>query len=261
MVIQYLDRTLTSTTQVTPGAALSAKGLEKRWSPSTGVFGIDLDVSRGEVVGVVGPNGAGKTTLMSMIAGLCRPDAGAILVDGLPDPSLPATRARVGLAPQALALYEELTCEENLAFFGELYGLFGDVLRARVSRSLAFADLEPRRRDRVSALSGGMQRRLNLACALLHDPVLLLFDEPTAGVDPQSRGHLQRSVAALRDEGRGVVYSTHYLEEVEKLCDRVVVVDHGRVVARGTVDEMRALAAAGSLEEAFLSITGAELRE
>ena len=241
--------------------ALSVRGVQKRWSSTTGVFGVDLDVACGEIVGVVGPNGAGKTTLMSMISGLCAPDEGTIEVGGAREPARPETRRKVGLAPQAIALYDELSAEENLSFFGALYGLSGARLRAQVDRSLAFANLADRRRDRVGTFSGGMQRRLNLAAALLHDPVLLLFDEPTAGVDPQSRSHLTASIATLRDEGRGLVYTTHYLEEVEKICDRLVIVDHGRVVAEGSVEEVRRVAKSGSLEEAFLAITGAGLRE
>jgi ABC-2 type transport system ATP-binding protein len=149
-------------------------------------------------------------------------------------------RARIGLAPQALALYELLSGEENLAFFGRLQGLRGGALRQRVNAALDFAGLSDRRRDRVDRYSGGMKRRLNLAAAILHQPRLLLLDEPTAGVDPQSRNQIFEAIAALRRDGRAIIYTTHYMEEAERLCDRVAVIDHGRLLAIGTVSQLLA---------------------
>lgn len=202
----------------------------KRFGATKALDGLSLHVRQGEIFGLLGPNGAGKSTTMALLCGLLAADAGQVTVLG-GDPADPALRARIGLAPQALALYGQLSGRENLAFFGRLYGLHGKLLAQRVDAALEFVRLAERQHDRAGGYSGGMQRRLNLAAAILHEPDLVLLDEPTAGVDPQSRNALFDSVLGLRQRGCTVVYTTHYMEEVERLCDRVAIVDHGRVLA------------------------------
>jgi ABC-2 type transport system ATP-binding protein len=218
---------------------LSVRAVRKRYGDVLAVDEVSFDVRRGECFGLLGPNGAGKTTTLSMVSTLLRPDAGAIFVDGIDAARDPvAVRRRIGLVPQELSLYEELTAAENLAFFGGLYGLTGARLAERVASALGLAQLADRRNDRVKTFSGGMKRRLNFAVGLLHEPSLVLLDEPTVGVDPQSRNHLFEMVAALKRAGTTLVYTTHYMEEAERLCDRVGIVDRGRVVAVGTRDEL-----------------------
>jgi ABC-2 type transport system ATP-binding protein len=190
------------------------------------------------VFGLLGPNGAGKTTTVNMAVGLLRPDQGTIEIDGVGSPDQPDVRAKIGVATQALALYDDLTGEENLSFFGKLQGLAGRRLAERVAWALEFVALADRRRDRVKTYSGGMKRRLNMAVAVIHDPPLLLLDEPTVGVDPQSRNAIFENILALRQQGRTVVYTTHYMEEAQRLCDRVGIIDHGRLLALDTVDRL-----------------------
>lgn len=210
--------------------------LHKRFGNVTALNGLSLFVPRGVVFGLLGPNGAGKTTSISIAVGLLRPDSGGVDLDGRGSPEAPEVRRRIGVAPQAIALYDELTAAENLDFFAALYGLDKVARRERAAGLLARVGLTDRARDRVKGFSGGMKRRLNLAAALIHDPPLLLLDEPTAGVDPQSRNAILDIVRSLRDEGRTIVYTTHYMEEAQRICDRVAIVDHGRILAEGTVD-------------------------
>jgi ABC-2 type transport system ATP-binding protein len=210
--------------------------LVKRFGQVTAVDGLTLEVRRGEVFGLLGPNGAGKSTTISMAMGLVAPDEGSVHFDGLGSPSSAEVRRHLGLAPQTIALYDNLTAEENLRFFAKLYRL--DRVSERVGETLDLVGLRPRGRDRVAGFSGGMQRRLNLAVALIHDPPLLLLDEPTAGVDPQSRNNILELVKSLASRGRTIVYTTHYMEEASRLCDRVGVIDHGRLLDVGTVGEL-----------------------
>jgi len=207
---------------------------------ATRVLGpLSLGVEDGEWLGLIGPNGAGKTTTVNIAVGLLSPDGGTIEVDG-GSPTAPAVRAKIGVAPQTLALYDELTGEENIAFFGRLQGLTGKKRAERVRWSLDFVGLNDRRGDRMKTYSGGMKRRLNLAVAVVHDPPLLLLDEPTVGVDPQSRQRLFEMVEAERDTGACVLYTTHYMEEAERLCDSLAIIDHGKIIANGTVSELKA---------------------
>jgi ABC-2 type transport system ATP-binding protein len=215
--------------------ALAARDLRKSYGATVAVDGVSFEVPRGETFGLLGPNGAGKSTTINLLVGALRPDAGEVRIDGDGDPAVASVRRRLGVAPQALALYEELTGEENLALFGRLHGLDRARLGERVAWSLDFAGLADRRRDRVSAYSGGMKRRLNMACALVHDPPVLLFDEPTVGVDPQSRNHVFAAIETLKAQGRTILYTTHAMEEAERLCDRIAIVDHGKVIAIDTV--------------------------
>ncbi len=217
-------------------ACLEVRGLGKRYGAREAVRAIDLDVPRGCIYGLLGPNGAGKTTTISMIAGVITPDRGHAIVDGHRVGARDRAAARaLGLCPQELALYDELTARQNLTFFARLYGLRGRDLDAALDEALALAGLADRADDAVRTFSGGMKRRLNLATAVLHRPALVILDEPTVGVDPHSRRHVFDSIRALRDRGTAVLYTSHYLEEVAELCDQVAIMDHGTIVAHGTV--------------------------
>lgn len=217
---------------------LQIENLHKSFGPLHAVRGLSLRVKAGEIYGFLGPNGAGKTTTISMIAGLLAPDQGRILLLDRLAPTDPQARFQLGLAPQALALYNALTARENLRFFGQLFGLSGQALAEAVERVLELTHLSDRADDRVSQYSGGMKRRLNLAVALLHQPALLLLDEPTVGVDPQSRNLLLEAIEQLRDAGHAIVYTTHYMEEVERLADRIGIMDQGQLLAEGTLSEL-----------------------
>jgi ABC-2 type transport system ATP-binding protein len=216
---------------------LLAEGLVKRFGEVTALAGVTLELNPGECLGLLGPNGAGKTTLIRGIVGRVIPDAGTVSVFGSPAGSR-AARAALGWIPQELALYPRLTCRENLAAFGRYHGLGSASLQPAVARCLEWAALVERAEDRVSNLSGGMKRRLNMAAGLIHEPRLVLMDEPTVGVDPQSRLRIFEMIEALRATGMSIIYTTHYMEEAERLCDRIAIVDHGRIIAQGTRDEL-----------------------
>ena len=218
---------------------LRCDGLVRRFGERTAVDGVSFHISAGETYGLLGPNGAGKTTTISMIAGILRPDGGQVELDGRRvDAHDPEAKRSLGLVPQEIALFDDLSAEENLRFFGSLQGLRGADLRARVAATLELVGLSDRAKDRISEFSGGMQRRANIAVGLLHRPRLLVLDEPTAGVDPQSRNQILESIEQLRAEGMAVLYTTHYMEEAERLCDRVGIIDRGRIVAEGTRREL-----------------------
>lgn len=216
---------------------LKATGLLKRFGDQVAVDGVDLSIPKGSCFGLVGPNGAGKTTTISMLVGVLKPDGGTVEMDGVAANA--NFKTKIGFVPQELALYDELTAEENLRFFGLLYSLKGDALTARIEAALDLANLKDRAKDKVSAYSGGMKRRLNIAVALLHDPELLILDEPTVGVDPQSRNAIFDALEALRAQGKTLLYTTHYMEEVERLCDRIAIMDHGKIVAEGTLTDLQ----------------------
>jgi ABC-2 type transport system ATP-binding protein len=280
---------------------LTLRNVCKRYGSLVAVDGLSLEIRRGEIFGLLGPNGAGKTTTVHIAVGLLDADEGDVSIEGLGSPDLPEVRAHLGIAPQSLSIYETLTAEQNLRFFGRIYGLSGRRLAERVAWALDFVALADRRRDAVRTYSGGMKRRLNIAVALVHHPDLILLDEPTAGVDPQSRNSIFDSILALKKEGRTIVYTTHYIEEAERLCDRVAIIDHGKVLALDTVPgllaahggrpalvaetggktvrvetnepraELNRLAASNpierfwlersSLEQVFLNLTGRQLRD
>jgi len=223
------------------------EAVTKRYGARTAVDALTFDVARGELFGLLGPNGAGKTTCVSLCCGLLAPDAGRVEIGDRGAPVEARVRACAGLAPQALALYELLSGAENLRFFGELQGLSGGKLAERVAWALEFVGLADRAKDRLATYSGGMKRRLNLAAALLHDPEVLFLDEPTVGVDPQSRNALFDNILALRAKGTTILYTTHYMEEVERLCDRVAIMDHGRLLALDTVAGLLATHGKGSV--------------
>ena len=217
---------------------LTLSNVRKTFGRIVAVDSLSLSVRKGELFGLLGPNGAGKSTSVSMAVGMLTPESGTVSIDGHGDPNSPDVRKVIGVAPQALALYDLLTAEENLRFFGEVYGLSGAMLTERVKWCLEFVGLTDRKGDRVGGYSGGMKRRLNLAAAVIHDPQLLLLDEPTVGVDPQSRNKIFDSIEALHREGRTIIYTTHYMEEAERLCQRIAIVDAGKLLALGTLNEL-----------------------
>jgi len=231
---------------------LMASGLRKRFGARVAVDGVSLRVAPGEIYGLLGPNGAGKTTTILLVCGVLPRDEGYVLVDGRDLDSGPAARARIGLAPQWLGLYPDLTGRENLEFWGRMYGLDGPALASAVEAALFSVGLVDRARDLVATYSGGMMRRLNLASALLHRPPLLVLDEPTVGVDPQSRNAIFEHVAKLRAEGTAILYTTHYMEEAERLCDRIGIIDGGRLQAEGTRRELLASLGEGACVEVTL---------
>ena len=229
-----------------PDAPLQVSDVHYSYGKTRAVNGVSFSVAPGEVFGLLGPNGAGKTTTISMIAGLLRPESGQVLIFGdEASDSSGRARARMGVVPQDIALYEELSVRENLRFWGQIYGLTGNTLAAAVENVMRDVGLTERSKERVSALSGGLKRRLNLAAGLVHSPDLLLLDEPTVGIDPQARIRILDVVKAQAQAGRAVVYTSHYLEEAEQLCDRLAIVDHGAVLATGTVAELRRLVGEG----------------
>lgn len=222
-------------------AIVEVRDLVKTFGDVLAVDGVGFEIAEGELFGLLGPNGAGKTTTISAISCLLQPDSGTIRVDGneLPAGSL-KVRQVLGVVPQEIALYPTLTAAENLRFWGRMYGLVGKQLADAVDYGLSMAGLEDKAKKRVETFSGGMKRRINIAAGVLHRPKVLLMDEPTVGIDPQSRNHILDTVRALNREGMTVLYTSHYMEEVEALCDRVAIVDHGKVIADGTLEQLRA---------------------
>jgi ABC-2 type transport system ATP-binding protein len=250
---------------------LQAQDLWKSYGAQAAVAGVSLELKGGEILGLLGPNGAGKSTTVAMLCGLTPPDRGSVTLAGQPvgDEASPAKR-RIGLVPQDIALYEDLPAVANLELFGALYGVT-DGLADRARNALELVGLTERAKDKPQTFSGGMKRRLNIACALVHDPDVLLLDEPTVGVDPQSRNAIFDNLETLRGRGKALLYTTHYMEEAERLCDRVVIVDHGKVVAADRKSALVALlppekrtrteVREASLEDVFLHLTGKQLRD
>jgi len=214
---------------------LEARNLVKKYGDFTAVKDVNLAIQEGEILGLLGPNGAGKTTIISMVTGLLEPTSGHITVDGLDlQTDTNAVKAKLGLVPQELALYPTLSARDNLDFFGSIYGLGGKHLRERVDAVLEMVELTERADEAIDTYSGGMKRRVNIAAGLLHQPKVLLLDEPTVGVDPQSRNAIFEGVEALNRAGMTVIYTTHYMEEAQRLCHRVAVIDEGQIIALDT---------------------------
>jgi ABC-2 type transport system ATP-binding protein len=214
---------------------LEARNLVKKYGDLTAVNDVNLAIQEGEILGLLGPNGAGKTTIISMITGLLESTSGHITADGLDlQTDTNAVKAKLGLVPQELALYPTLSGRDNLDFFGSIYGLGGKELRARVDTMLEMVELTERADEAIETYSGGMKRRINIAAGLLHQPKVLLLDEPTVGVDPQSRNAIFEAVEALNRAGMTVIYTTHYMEEAQRLCHRVAIIDEGQIIALDT---------------------------
>ena len=219
---------------------LTVKELSKNYGDFVAVDRISFSADKGSVFGLLGPNGAGKSTAINCIAGLLKPTSGHAAVAGhdvVSDGK--AARRNLGVVPQELALYEDLPAIENLRYWGRAYGLGGQALEDRVTEVLEYIGLNDRAKDMPKEFSGGMKRRLNFGCGVVHEPKVLLLDEPTVGIDPQSRAKLFDLVKAVRDAGACVLYTTHYMEEAERLCDSLAIIDHGKIIAKGTVAELK----------------------
>ena len=219
---------------------LEIKKISKEYGDMIAVNDIDLKVKKGEIFGILGPNGAGKSTLIGMICGLIKRTSGEIIYEEK-ETKTRKFKENIGIVPQDFALYWDLTAEENIEFFCSLYGFRGADLKRRVNKVLDFVGLTDVRKKRASEFSGGMKRRLNIGCAIAHSPKLIIMDEPTVGIDPQSRNHILKSVLKLRDEGATVIYTSHYMQEVDDICDRIAIVDKGNVIAEGTSEELKNL--------------------
>ncbi|MBT1673743.1 MULTISPECIES: ABC transporter ATP-binding protein [Curtobacterium] len=216
---------------------IEAKDLRKTFGKHEVVRGASFVIPEGQTVGLLGPNGAGKTTTINMMLGLLRPTSGSVTVFGRPAVGLPAElKSRIGYVPQDMAFFPELSGLANVTYWGRLYGLRGAALKAAVQESLEFTQLWDRRKDAAKSYSGGMQRRLNISCGIVHKPKVLFMDEPTVGVDPQSRNHILESARRLAELGSSIVYTSHYMEEIQTLCDSVIIIDEGTVVADGPLD-------------------------
>lgn len=219
---------------------MEVRGLTKQYKTTLAVDHIDFDIQEGEVLGFLGPNGAGKSTTINMITSLVAPTAGEVFLRGEDVLANPASiRKILGVVPQEIALYPELSGYENLQFFGRIYKLRGAELKRRIEDILHMIGLEEKIKEKVSTYSGGMKRRLNIGAALLHEPKLLVMDEPTVGIDPQSRNHILETVKQLNKKGMTILYTSHYMEEVEFLCDRIYIMDQGKIIASGTKDELK----------------------
>jgi ABC-2 type transport system ATP-binding protein len=250
------------------GPLVLMRSVTKRFGDRTAVDNVSLEIGRGEIFGLLGPNGAGKSTTVNMLSTYLAPDAGEIRIDGLPASSGAAVKRRLGVVPQELTLYDDLTARENIDFFARLYDLPPSTRAAREDAVLKQVGLDERADEAVQSFSGGMKRRLNLALGIVHAPHFLMLDEPTVGVDPQSREKIFDIVRELRTSGTTVLYTTHYMEEAEQLCDRIAIMDDGRIVAMGTLDELLSLRVEETvverprgLERLFLQLTGKRLRD
>ncbi len=217
---------------------LQVNDLVKKFNGKTAVDHVSFHVNRGEIFGFLGPNGAGKTTTINMICSLLKPDQGTILLDGHDLYNSNQARAKMGVVPQDIALYEDLSARDNLAFWGKLYGMKGISLNARIQELLDFFELAERSKEKIKNFSGGMKRRLNLAAGIIHRPELLLLDEPTVGIDPQARKHILEAVKSIAESGTTIIYTTHYLDEAEKLCDSLAIIDHGKMLTTGTLEDI-----------------------
>ncbi|ASB86936.1 ABC transporter ATP-binding protein [Bacillus sonorensis] len=222
--------------------ALEIKNLTKKFGDFAAVDNMSLSIAEGEIFGFLGANGAGKSTTINMISGLLRSNEGEILILGKNiSKHRKHAKMNIGIVPQDLSIYEELTAHENVKFFAGLYGLRGSDLNKRVEEALEFVGLSDKHKSFPKNFSGGMKRRLNIACAIAHRPMLIIMDEPTVGIDPHSRNYILQSVKKLNEMGSTIIYTSHYMEEVEEICSRIAIVDHGKIIAEGTKEELKAI--------------------
>ncbi len=248
---------------------LEIKKLYKDYGNHMAVDGIDLKIEKGQIYGILGPNGAGKSTTIGMICGLIKKTSGEVIYEEQTN-KIGKWKENIGIVPQDFALYWDLTAEENISFFCSLYGFKGQELKDRTNRTLNFVGLTDVKSKKASEFSGGMKRRLNIGCAIAHSPKLIIMDEPTVGIDPQSRNHILESVKKLRDEGATIIYTSHYMQEVDDICDRIAIIDNGHIIAEGTSGELKELVEnrntiiltvtkkVAGLEEKLMEVTGVE---
>lgn len=221
---------------------VTIEGLTKKFGNFTAVDNISISIAEGEIYGLLGPNGAGKSTTINILSSLLKADKGRVLILGKDiAKEVDFAKRNTGIVPQDIAIYEELTAFENVKFFAGLYGLKGNDLKEKAAQALEFTGLSERAKDFPKRFSGGMKRRLNIACAIAHKPKLIIMDEPTVGIDPQSRNHILQSIKKLNESGCTIIYTSHYMEEVEEICSRIAIVDHGKVIAEGTKEELKAI--------------------
>lgn len=245
---------------------LKTTDLTKKYNNKAVVDNLNIEIKRGEIFGLLGPNGAGKSTTMNMICSIVRPTAGCIeLLGKNPWKQKKEVIHKIGYIPQELAIHGNLKAWENVELFTSLYGIKGAELKTSVDKSLEYVGLLERRQEFAKNFSGGMKRRLNIACAIGHNPELLIFDEPTVGIDPQSRNFILDKIKESNKKGATVIYTSHYMEEVEAICTRIAIMDNGKIIACGTSEELKRLVTNGSeditLEEVFLTLTGKKLRD
>lgn len=246
---------------------LSFEGLTKKYDSKTVVDHISLEIKRGEIFGLLGPNGAGKSTTMNMVCSITKPTMGRIQLFGYDTKTkMNKVKTKIGYIPQELALHGNLKAWENVELFTSMYGIKGNALKTAVDESLAFVGLDDKRNGFAKNFSGGMKRRLNIACALGHKPELLIFDEPTVGIDPQSRNFILEKIKEANRKGATVIYTSHYMEEIEAICTRIGIMDNGKIIAIGTKEELVKMISdkpsdSMSLEEVFLTLTGKKLRD
>lgn len=217
---------------------LQIENLYKKYNNFEAIKGVDLSINKGEIYGLLGPNGAGKSTLIKIIAGLEKMTSGKIIFEEK-ETNINKYKRNIGLLPQDIAIYHDFTARENVSFFCSLYGYSGKELKKRVNKALEFVGLLDVEHKRSGEFSGGMKRRLNMACAIAHSPRLIVMDEPTVGIDPQSRNHILESVKKLNEEGATIIYTSHYMEEIEELCDDISIMDNGEIIARGTKEDLK----------------------
>ncbi len=251
------------------GGEVEVQHLVKTFGKHEAVKDLSFTIGKGEIFGLLGPNGAGKSTTINMMCGYLEPTSGDTLIDGQSITREPRKVKRmIGVVPQEIALYGDLNAQENLEFFGEIYGLSSKARKERAQALLHFVGLYDRRKEPVNKFSGGMQRRINMAIALMHQPAFLMMDEPTVGVDPQSREHIFDTIEQLRDQGTTILYTTHYMEEAERLCNRIAIMDEGQIIALGTLEQLLAMRDRNrevqrphGLQELFIQLTGKTLRD
>jgi ABC-2 type transport system ATP-binding protein len=219
---------------------ITVRSISKSFGHIEAIKNVNFNINKGEIFGILGPNGAGKSTIVNILNTLVKPDMGEVIIDGvnIKDDGN-SIKLIMGVVPQDIALYEELSAYENLMFWGGLYHIPKQQLKANVNHTLQIVDLVNRKNDKIKTFSGGMKRRINIACSLLHNPKILVLDEPTVGVDPQNRNHIFEVIERLNNEGLTIIYTTHYMEEAERFCDNIAIIDVGRIIAQGTLKELR----------------------